>query len=88
MVVILHLKCSTKDLQTDEYQISNFNYKPEINPIEGFNIVDKPHHMSDYNPKKEFKSKSKFAEEKEKENQKEKKYNKKYNHSNLQLFVF
>ena len=41
--IILHLKCSTKDLQRKQYTLSTFDYHPEINIIECFNITDKSH---------------------------------------------
>ena len=75
--VILHLKCSTKDLQIKQYKLSAFDYKPEINIIEGFNITDKTHDVAEYNvQQKTTKKIDKIAKQTEKQ---EKTYNKKYN---------
>ena len=75
--VILHLKCSTKDLQIKQYKLSAFDYKPEINIIEGFNITDKTHDVAEYNVQQKITKKiDKIAKQTEKQ---EKTYNKKYN---------
>ena len=75
--IILHLKCSTKDLQIKQYKLSAFDYKPEISTIEGFNITDKSHDVGEYNQPNQSTKKNENI--KKKEEKEEKKYNKKYN---------
>ena len=80
--IILHLKCSTKDLIAENFNNSNYEYQPTVNQIEGFNIIDKDHQMSEYNPVKKEKANhllekdNKIQKNKE---MKDKRFNKKYN---------
>ena len=57
--IILHLKCSTNEL-SNKFKKSLFDYNPEVNNIEGFNITDKDHdYITEYNPQKKTKTTTK-----------------------------